>query len=267
MVHPVSLRMLAAALVTGGLLGPTSDTLLAQQTAAASGTVTHVADGRGISGILVLVPALSIGRTTDARGAFLLDGLPAGRHEVVATLLGCLVARRWIEVSAGQRLTVPIALSSPAFSLEGIVITAVSSDIPEAEMPFAIGRLDHPDQTRSARTIASMIQGRVAGAKVIQGSGQPGQEPSVMLRGPVSIQGRQDPLVVVDGIITHGALSEIDLFDVEHVEILKGAAAAAGYGARGGAGVIEITTKRGPGTVTTEGSDPESSRPPFCVAP
>jgi TonB-dependent SusC/RagA subfamily outer membrane receptor len=94
--------------------------------------------------------------------------------------------------------------------------------------------------------VGGLIQGKVAGAKVVQGSGQPGDQISILLRSARSILLDQDPLVVVDGVITDRRGLDIDPSDVESVEILKGAGASAIYGSRGQAGVVEITTKRGP---------------------
>ncbi|MDH5589657.1 MAG: SusC/RagA family TonB-linked outer membrane protein, partial [Gemmatimonadota bacterium] len=89
------------------------------------------------------------------------------------------------------------------------------------------------------------LQSKVAGAKVVQGSGLPGSEPSFQLRGPTSITGSQTPLLVIDGVITNGGIADIDPADVESMEIVKGAAAAALFGSRASAGVIQITTRTG----------------------
>jgi TonB-dependent SusC/RagA subfamily outer membrane receptor len=101
-----------------------------------------------------------------------------------------------------------------------------------------------------------MLQGQVAGVRVVQGSGQPGTDPSILLRAPTSLLGSQSPLIVIDGVITQGKITDIDPFDVLRVEVLRGASAAASYGSRGQAGVIEITTKRGPTAPPTRSRRP-----------
>ena len=89
------------------------------------------------------------------------------------------------------------------------------------------------------------ILGRVAGVQVSQNSGEPGGEISVRIRGIASITSGSDPLIVVDGIPLSVNLRAINPNDIESIDILKDAAAAAIYGSRASAGVILITTKRG----------------------
>jgi TonB-linked SusC/RagA family outer membrane protein len=96
----------------------------------------------------------------------------------------------------------------------------------------------------------SAIQGKVAGATVISGSGRPGAAPTILLRGPTSINasGRnQEPLYIVDGVILSSSMVDIDALDIESIEVVKGAAAASLYGSRAGSGVVQITTRRGRG--------------------
>jgi TonB-linked SusC/RagA family outer membrane protein len=106
-----------------------------------------------------------------------------------------------------------------------------------------------------AADVSSLLTAKAAGVSVVSGSGQPGAEASIMLRGPTSINssGRSlSPLIVIDGVIqAEGAsLSDVGALDIDHVEIVKGAAAASLYGSRAQNGVIEITTKRGTGLQT-----------------
>jgi TonB-linked SusC/RagA family outer membrane protein len=82
----------------------------------------------------------------------------------------------------------------------------------------------------------------------VSGSGRPGSAPSILLRGPKSINaaGRdQEPLYIVDGVILGASMADIDALDIEEIEVLKGAAAASLYGSRAANGVIQITTRRG----------------------
>lgn len=213
-----------------------------------TGRLTYAGTGGGIAEALVVLPDLGLGTFTDRDGRFRIEGVPPGAHEVAPTLMGCQLASRTVTVESGQRLELAFELASPVVNLQGIVVTALASQVPEAELPFSVGRVSPTEGDPSTgRSVGALIQGRVAGARVMFGSGQPGTEPSIQLRAPTSIQRGQAPLVVVDGIITAGGVADIDPMDVEHVEVLKGAAAAAGYGARGEAGVIEIRTRRGPG--------------------
>ena len=94
----------------------------------------------------------------------------------------------------------------------------------------------------------TQLQGKIPGALIVNASGRPGAAPSIVLRGPVSLNatGRtQQPLYLLDGVPLSGGLPDINPNDIEDVEVVKGAAAASLYGARAGAGVINITTKSG----------------------
>ena len=87
------------------------------------------------------------------------------------------------------------------------------------------------------------LQGRAAGVQVTQNSGQPGSTPTIRIRGLGSIN-NAEPLFIVDGIPS-GGIDYLNPSDIESISILKDAASAAIYGARGGNGVVVITTKKG----------------------
>jgi TonB-dependent SusC/RagA subfamily outer membrane receptor len=91
------------------------------------------------------------------------------------------------------------------------------------------------------------LQGRAAGVQVTQVSGAPGASTSIRVRGGNSIQGSNEPLWVVDGIIvgTNFNLNNISANDVQSIEILKDASSIAIYGSRGANGVVLVTTKSG----------------------
>jgi TonB-dependent SusC/RagA subfamily outer membrane receptor len=237
---PRSLPLLLA------MLGTTPCVLRAQNPGVIEGRVTYAATRQGIEQALVVLPASGLGTFTDAQGRYRIEGIPAGVHEVAPTLIGCQLASRSVEVAAGERLEVSFELSTPVINLQGIVVSALASETPESQLPFSVGRVTQESGNAASKSVGALLQGRVAGARVLFGSGQPGSEPSIQLRAPTSILRGNDPLIVVDGVITHGGISDIDPMDVEEVQVLKGAAAAAGYGSRGEAGVIEIRTRRGP---------------------
>jgi TonB-dependent SusC/RagA subfamily outer membrane receptor len=236
------------AFAAGGLapLAGLSAQVIPQRGAEITGRVTYAGTRQGIAQALVVIPGAGLGSLTDAEGRYRLEGVPAGIHELAPTLVGCQLASRTVEVAPGQLLEVSFELSTPVINLQGIVVTALASETPEAELPFSVGRITPQPGEAASRSVGALLQGRIAGARVLFGSGQPGANPSIQLRSPQSIQRGNDPLLVVDGVITHGGISDIDPMDVEEVQVLKGAAAAAGYGSRGVSGVIEIRTRRGP---------------------
>ena len=118
-------------------------------------------------------------------------------------------------------------LESRVLAMDAVVVTGVAGATPETELAFTVEQVEvETAQIASALNVASLLQGRTAGTRVIQGTGQPGDEPSVQFRGPTSIMQSQAPLLIVDGVISTGSLADIDPNDIENIEILRGAAAA-----------------------------------------
>src|SRR5690606_22633081 len=121
---------------------------------------------------------------------------------------------------------VVLLLESRAVNLEGVVVTGVAAETPQSQLAFTVEQVQVNTGTVSASLNAgTMIQGRMAGAKVIQASGQPGEAPSIQLRGPTSITQGQDPLIIIDGVISRGNFADIDPNDIATIEVVKGAAA------------------------------------------
>jgi TonB-dependent SusC/RagA subfamily outer membrane receptor len=150
-----------------------------------------------------------------------------------------------LRVSEGVT-TLHLRLDGPAVGrLRETVAAGTASAIPQAELPFTVEQLDQSEMDpRASRTLADLIRGRFPGVKVVQGTGLPGERVSLRFRGAGSLSGSRAPLIVVDGVMTEGGAEDLDPQDIEKIEILKGGAATAAYGARGGGGVIEIKTRR-----------------------
>jgi TonB-linked SusC/RagA family outer membrane protein len=219
---------------------------LAQETGTVIGRVTDATDMRPLAGVQVHFPAGGRGALTDAAGRFTILNVPAGGHELRAQRLGYLTATQTVQVTAGQSVTVNLAMESRAISMEAVVVTGVAAETPQSQLAFSVPRLNIAETQRvPVPSAAGLVQGRVPGAKVVQGSGLPGSEPSLQFRGATSIMGTQEPLIVVDGVITNGGIADLNPQDIESMELVKGAAAAALYGSRAQAGVLQITTRTG----------------------
>jgi TonB-linked SusC/RagA family outer membrane protein len=218
----------------------------AQGVGTVTGLVTDQSSTQPIAGAQVYLPGLQLGALSNAQGRFLILNVPSGQREVRAELIGRQTVSQSVNVQAGGTVQVNFVLESRAISLEGVVVTGVAAATPRAQLAFTVDEVEvDPVTVASSINVGSMIQGRMAGAKIIQSNGQPGEAPSIQLRGPKSISGSQEPLIIVDGIISRGSLADIAPNDIERIEVVKGAAAASLYGSRAQAGVIEITTKRG----------------------
>ena len=227
----------ALAMITGSL---------AAQTGVVTGTVTDSNTGEPISTVQVHIPELQIGMLTNADGAYALPNVPVGQYEIRAELIGRQTDAQVVDVTAGGSVVANFSLQSRVLALDGVVVTGVAGATPETELAFTVDQVQVQDaQIASALNVASLLQGRTAGTRVIQGTGQPGDEPSIQFRGPTSIMQSQAPLLIVDGVISTGSLADIDPNDIASIEIVRGAAAASLYGSRAQAGVMEVTTRRG----------------------
>jgi TonB-linked SusC/RagA family outer membrane protein len=220
----------------------------AAQTAVFTGRVTSTG-GQPLGGANVAIPDLGVGGVADATGryTFTVDvGNRAGRQvNVTARYIGYRPQRLPVTLTAG-RIEQNFSLERDVLSLEEVVVTGTSEATSQRKTPFAVGVVDNTQiKEVPALNPISALQGKVPGAAVITTSGQPGAEPSIRLRAPTSLTGRQDPLFIVDGTITHLGLADINSEDIERVEIIKGAAASSLYGSNAANGVIQIFTKRG----------------------
>lgn len=204
-----------------------------------NGTVTSQEDGQPVIGASVLVVGTQVGTVTDANGKFSLT-CPAGKNTLRITYIGM----EPIEVSA--RPNMRIMLTSDQTALDEVIVVAYgtqkkSSFTGSASMVGA-AELDKHVTTN----VANALAGSVPGLQIRGGSGAPGaSQGKINIRGIASMYANTDPLIIVDGAPYEASLSNISQEDIESVSVLKDAASAALYGARGAAGVILITTKRG----------------------
>jgi TonB-linked SusC/RagA family outer membrane protein len=221
------------------------------QGAVVSGRVT---DDRGeaLSVAAVQVSELNIGVYTGNDGRYTIS-IPAVRVSGQTVTLrvrtiGHKAASRELTLNPGDH-TADFVLATDVNLLEAVVVTGVSDVTSQLKAPFSVTSVDASKMPVAAEDPLRQLQGKIA-ANIVSNSGRPGSSPSVLLRGPTSINasGRsQDPLYIVDGVIINGSLPDINPQDIETVQVVKGAAGASLYGARAGNGVINITTKSGRG--------------------
>ena len=227
--------------------------LLAQ--GAVSGTVTDAESLAPVAGAQVFVTGTVIGTLSGAEGTYRLEGVPTGEQTVTVRLIGYRELSQTVTVQSGQVATADFAVEQTALRIQDIVVTGVVGETPQVKLPFTVERLSAQDLPVPSADASSLLAGKTAGMQVRTGSGQPGQAADILLRGPTSINasGRsQSPLIVIDGVIQSesATLADVGALDVDHVEIVKGAAAASLYGSRAQNGVIQISTKRGRGLQT-----------------
>jgi TonB-dependent SusC/RagA subfamily outer membrane receptor len=240
-------RNLLTALLLYAVLTPFA--VSAQQGGRIAGTVTD-AGGKPVSGVQVFVQGTNLGVLSGTDGKYLLDRVPVGTHTIVTRHIGYSdQTQRNVRVTAGQVTNLDFRVTESVLSLQEVIVTGVQDPIAGVKAPFAIAHVstENVSTVPSNRGALASIQGKVAGAYILQATGEPGtNNMQIVLRTPTSIQGNITPLIVVDGIITSTtALLDMDAGNIESVEVVKGAAASSLYGSRAAAGVIAVTTKRG----------------------
>ncbi|HYC50112.1 MAG TPA: SusC/RagA family TonB-linked outer membrane protein [Gemmatimonadaceae bacterium] len=208
--------------------------------------------GANVEGANVYISDLSVSILTNAEGNYTIS-LPAARVNgqlvnLRVRAVGYQPQVRPVRVTAGTQ-TFNFVLKQDVNRLDEIVVTGVVEGVERSKVPFAVARLTSEDIPVPALDPLRALQGKVAGVRIAQTSGQPGTSPEILMRGPTSINasGRsQGPLIIVDGAIMNvGSMEELGGLDIESVEVVKGAAGASLYGTRAANGVITIKTKRG----------------------
>jgi len=206
-----------------------------------TGTVKD-ASGEPLIGVNVIVQGSTIGTVSDIDGNFTLSNLPQQSLTVEASFIGYIKETYVVDLSKNPNTKLAIVLVEDIEELSEVVVigygTQKKSDLTSAVASVSAEDLD---KSRSAN-ISNALQGRVAGVKIATSTGAPGAAVSVQIRGITSINST-DPLWIIDGV--GGDPNSVNASDIESMEILKDASAAAIYGANAGSGVILITTKKG----------------------
>ena len=218
------------------------------QDAVIRGTITSDR-GEPVVGANVLIEELRMGVLTNAQGQYtvLVPGARVRGQQVVVRVraIGFKPNSKALTLTSGEQ-ALDLVLNYDVNLLEAIVVTGTQEATAAVMVPFTVSRVDASQLPVPASNPLTQLQGKVPGANIVSASGRPGAQPSVLLRGPTSINasGRgQDPLYIVDGVMINSGLPDLNPQDIENVEVVKGAAGASLYGARAGNGVINITTK------------------------
>ena len=204
-------------------------------------TITGVVTGEAadpLAGVTVQVKGTDKATTTDNKGAFSIE-VEDNAKTLVLSFIGMVTQ----EVSIEGKNSVRVVMSLVNKALNEVVVIGYGTQ-KRTLVTGAVSTVNSKTLNElPALTISQALQGRVAGLQVTN-NGSPGTEPIVRIRGISSISFASDPLYVVDGFPT-GNLAAIDVKDIESVDVLKDASAAAIYGSRATSGVIIINTKKG----------------------
>lgn len=203
------------------------------------GTVTDAASGEGVPFASIQVKGTMTGTATDGDGNY---SITVARG---ASLIFSSIGYHTQEVAVEGRTTINVILATDAEALEETIVVAFGTTTKEAFTGSAAVMKSEQLQKRQTTNVANALVGQVAGLQMRGASGAPGAGAgSMSIRGIASMYASTDPLIIVDGAPYSANLSNIPQSDIESISVLKDAASAALYGARGAAGVIIITTKR-----------------------
>jgi len=206
-----------------------------------SGTVLDE-NGAGLPGVTVVLKGTTVGTTTDGEGRFSLV-VPDGTAAPTLAISSIGYVKQ--EIAVGSNATFSVKLAPDTQALNEVVVvgygTQKRSDVTGSVVSVPQDRLER----LPVANVAQALQGAVAGVQVTSGSGVPGAQSSIQIRGVRSITANTDPYLIVDGVPFPGNLNDINTNDIASIEILKDASSTAIYGTRGSNGVILVTTKRG----------------------
>src|SRR5690606_16075037 len=196
-------------------------------------------DGSALPGVNIRLNNSSQGTVTDFDGNFSIT-----TNSPSDTLVFSFIGYNTTYERVGQRTVMNVALKEEATELGEVVITGFQEVQRKLFTGSAVSVKMNEARIAGMTDATQMLEGRVAGVTVDNVSGTFGTTPKIRIRGNTSINGDNQPLFVIDGVILED-LNNVSADDIESFQVLKDASATALYGTRAKSGVIVITTKRG----------------------
>lgn len=235
-------------------------------------TISGKVTGKGnvaIPNASVVISGTSFGSSSDADGNYSISAeLKPGKYTLEFSGIGFKTKNITVDVGSAASYTVNVTLNEDVLGLDEVVVTGTLGRTSKRQLGNSISTVNARQlQNSGASNLSAILSGRVMGAQVNQNSGDPGGGISIKLRGVGSITGSSEPLYIVDGVIIDNSssnvinlnadaqgsriqsgtnrIADINPNDIERIEVINGAAAAAIYGSRASNGVVQIFTKRG----------------------
>lgn len=223
-----------------------------------SGIISAEEGNGGFAGATVVVKGTTIGTVTDVNGAYTLTVPPAGNALVISA-----VGMQTIEEVIGSRTTISVQLKTDTKQLTEVIITALGVKEERDKFASSISTVGGKGIAQSGETgLLSGLSGKASGVVITKSGGDPGAGSYIQIRGQNTINGNAQPLFIIDGvpvsnsndndgsaggnsIVQQSRINDINPEDIESMEVLKGASAAALWGTRAANGVVVITTKKG----------------------
>jgi TonB-linked SusC/RagA family outer membrane protein len=242
------------------------------------GKITDATTNEPLPGVSVILKQSAgkgvIGSVTDIKGNFKLE-IPESKGVLQLSFVG--YKNQEVEVSSTNASSVEVKLTEDVAKLDEVVVTGLATTVKRSNLANSVATISSKDLTGTTlpSTFDAALSGKVVGARIIANSGAPGGGISVKMRGVTTLFGNSQPLYVVDGVYMNNSvinpglnfvtnaqaggnplnqdnssnrIADLNPSDIENIEILKGASAAAIYGSQAAAGVVIITTKKGQAT-------------------
>lgn len=220
------------------------------------GTVTDAETGEPLPGVSVIVEGTTRGTVTNLEGIYTVEAPADG------SLRFSFIGYETQTIPVSNRSTIDVSLSPDVRQLGEVVVTALGIQREKKALQYSVTEIKGEAFTEARENnISDQLAGRVAGVNVTNVASGPSGSSRVIIRGNTSLQGNNQPLYVIDGVPMDNSnfgqagvwggpdrgdgMASINPDDIESMTVLKGASAAALYGARAANGVINITTKRG----------------------
>lgn len=232
------------------------------QTGSITGTVIGGSTGSPLPDAAVTVVGTDISVATNGQGRFVILQAPTGQQTIQITLIGYGQETIEVDVPADGSVSAgEVALYTQAVELEGMVVTGTAIAAQRREVGNSIALITSEDiEAAGVTSVDDILRGKALGLTVQGSGGQAGAGSQINIRGLTSLNGRNRPLIYIDGVrlndrgayenATEGdahatVLNSIDPQTIDRIEIIKGAAASTLYGVEASAGVIQIFTKQG----------------------
>ena len=231
------------------------------QSAVITGKVTG-RQGESLGGAIVVIDEFGTAVATTTQGTYTLTVAPERSKGQTVTLraryIGYSPGTKQVTLTPGTQ-TQDFELKFDPMTLDAVVVTGVAEATEAKKLTFSAASVN-AEQLHQAPSVSALgsLEGKVAGARLLSASGEPGSEPAIRLRGGTQLTSPSactaepcastfvaGPLVIVDGTINRHGLADINSEDIERVEVVKGAAASSLYGSNAADGVVQIFTKRG----------------------
>ena len=204
-----------------------------------TGTVTDNETGEAMPGVNILVKGTNIGSLSDLKGNYSIT-VPDKNAILVFSFIGYSTT----ELPFNGNSVISVALVSDIMNLDEVIVIGYGTQ-KKSDLTGSVVRVNMDGVEKAANlSITQALQGTTPGVNVT-GGGMAGSSQDISIRGQTSLSASDAPLIVIDGIIFNGSINDINIQDIESIDVLKDASAAAVFGSRSANGVMLITTRKG----------------------